>query len=1032
MHRETANGREVVWSPRTKPSGYFFVNGEKKYLNGSSLSIRSNQDLTGLSVEVERILQTIQYTDGRAPFDRKTETQASAFAKTMGASASNDTNTDDPSAVVTPACHIPEYNPTVVKARRVSSIVVSLDNGDEVARKSSQCVSDISQLCEGHVPRNSMLSNGTSTGITMVPDSGGIDKQWCYSSDEKEMSVLSHTPALEETVPSMIQDSSRSTANIQEQRDAQNVVGKERSLGCHEVEGESQMASSCGGVSQTSTFSSIAQHIVDCSSILDTDAGRSQMENIANHDGSLTVPCPPQHHHNEDTEITLSPTRNFPTEVRPMPASKTTRARLATTQESLLFPRPRNLKRKVYTANSKAEVDWDEDLRPSGDDGGAAVQDSLELTSVSSPTSTANEKINFSGKKKPQPRGSNGKKRSTNSQRKTNSTKRKRKSSPEALRTRGGRAKKSKHESVQKNNICHKDDAGCSEKAKPGASDIENADVPVPEDSKGQDPLNDGSISAAEDSELSQSPLTRIFQISEGDSTAVFDQVSSSDFENIPRPPSPCVNEVGSVTSDHAPIPRSESSITNISSLSQAHLSVQNMEQRGVGQGKSIGRKLAAALCNADLVSHDTLSKDVRNFTNHTLLHTVNQPESLRIDESAQRLQNPPVPPEALSQKDISGDSLGLIAVDKTCEEHQENSTRSIATRMATDITMHDLPDDFQSPIILGQPRQYPEDKLSDSIFEKKDANSHRRQKKVTSYDEFDNSLSKKTRAVSFIELDCPKEEQTTMTATPLQGFPSTNDDSLEHGLQTVSEAKCSWAIEKDRYFNSQKPSFNTSQHAANATAALSHPESPTPSTKPPRSHRKNTIVDANGSPRLASRMGKMSLRDSGCNIDDKIDDKTDGEELENAITSIEEDSDESEYDDSCSSIRSTNVAAAGNHVSFIQRLKACMKTGADLHFSPQNESVSRPQPIGMTTVNMETDFQQELPQRDSQAPSTPSAESRNPIGWTPAFVDSTTLIEKDDDDDDMEWQVSLQPPQKKAHDMLVNTSKVRRCGSHV
>lgn len=1029
MHRDTANGREVVWSPRTEPSGYFFVNGEKKYLNWSSLSIRSNQDLTGLSVEVERIFQTIQYTDGRAPFDRKTEAQASTFAKTMGASASNDTNTDDPSAVVTPACHIPEYNHTVVKARRVSSIVISLDNGDEVARKSSQCVGDILQLCEGHVPRNSMLSNGTSTGISMIPDSGGIDKQWCYSSDEKEMSVPSHTPALEETAPSMIQDSSRSTANVQEQRDAQDVAGKERSLGCHEVGEESQMASSCGGVSQTSTFSNIVQHVVGCSSILDTDAGRSQMDNIANHDGSLTVPCPPQHHRNEEAEITLSPTRNFPTEVQPMPASKTTRARLATTQESLLFPRLRNSKRKVYTAHSKAEVDWDEDLRPSDDDGGAAVQDSLEVTSVSSPISTANEKINFSGKKKPQPRGSNGKKRAMNSQRKTNSTKRKRKSSPEALRTRGGRAKKSKHESVQKNNICQKDDADCSEKAKPSASDIENADVPVPEDSKGQDPLNDGSISAAEDSELSQSPLTRIFQISEEDSTAVFDKAPSSDFENISRPPSPYVNEVGSATSDHAPILRSESSITNTSSLSQAHLSVQNLEQRGVGQGKSIGRKLAAALCNADLVSHDTPSKNVRNLTNHTPLHTVNQPESLRIDESSQRLQNPPVPPEALSQKDISGESLGLIAVDMTCEEHQENSTRSIITRMATDITMHDLPVDFQSPIILGESRQYPEDKPSDSIFEKEDANSRWRQKRATSYHEFDNSLSKKTRAVSFIEPDCPKEEQTTMTAMPLEGSPSTNDDSLKHGLQTVSEAKCSWAIEKDRHFNSRKPGFNTprSQHAANATAALGHQESPTSSTKPPRPHRKNTIVDVNGSPRLASRMGKMSLRDSGCNTDDKAD----GDELENTIISIGEDSDESEYDDSCSSIRSTNVAAAGNHVSFIQRLKACMKTAADLHFSPQNESVSRQQPIGMTTVNMETNFQQELPQRDSQAPSTPSAERRNPMGWTPVFADSTTLIEKDDDDDDMEWQVSLQTPQKKAHDMLVNTSKVRICGSH-
>ncbi|XHF98374.1 hypothetical protein AWENTII_001927 [Aspergillus wentii] len=62
------------------------------------------------------------------------------------------------------------------------------------------------------------------------------------------------------------------------------------------------------------------------------------------------------------------------------------RTRFLDTQESLIFPRSRRPKRKVYTVHSKPAVDWDEHLRPSdqGDDMLAAKDP--EVTSVSSPS----------------------------------------------------------------------------------------------------------------------------------------------------------------------------------------------------------------------------------------------------------------------------------------------------------------------------------------------------------------------------------------------------------------------------------------------------------------------------------------------------------------------------------------------------------------------------------------------------------------------------------------------------------------------
>jgi hypothetical protein len=57
---------------------------------------------------------------------------------------------------------------------------------------------------------------------------------------------------------------------------------------------------------------------------------------------------------------------------------------LSNTQESLIF-HPQRINRKVYTAHSKAVVDWDEDLRPSDEINEPGSDKENEVTSVSSP-----------------------------------------------------------------------------------------------------------------------------------------------------------------------------------------------------------------------------------------------------------------------------------------------------------------------------------------------------------------------------------------------------------------------------------------------------------------------------------------------------------------------------------------------------------------------------------------------------------------------------------------------------------------------
>ncbi|PWY94942.1 hypothetical protein BO94DRAFT_214830 [Aspergillus sclerotioniger CBS 115572] len=104
----------------------------------------------------------------------------------------------------------------------------------------------------------------------------------------------------------------------------------------------------------------------------------------------------------------FAPKKQIDRQAKPNPlSSHNTKLQLSNTQESMIVY-ARHSKRKVYTATSKAKVDWDEGLRPSDDEDNSGRKDT-ELTSISSPlaggTCVFSKGLNALGKKRVAKRG---------------------------------------------------------------------------------------------------------------------------------------------------------------------------------------------------------------------------------------------------------------------------------------------------------------------------------------------------------------------------------------------------------------------------------------------------------------------------------------------------------------------------------------------------------------------------------------------------------------------------------------------------
>lgn len=265
--------------------------------------------------------------------------------------------------------------------RRISSTVVALDNGEEVARKSTQ-------YCESSSEQQACLSVNTGDAIDYYQESG-IPTQ--PASEENTQSELARAaPAIDESQPRASQEMYKSGAALRETclpvSPGKKAISEPRDGDAqppekvHPIDADTSLAETCFEksdipVSKDLTSNAESQANADNST-------RPQTSNVA----SITL---------QPRRFSRSSTCEHETQNK-SPVSRNKRGRassnrknrskLPDTQESLLFCLRRST-RKVYASNSKAAVDWEEDLRPTEEDETEReVPKDLDVTSISSPS----------------------------------------------------------------------------------------------------------------------------------------------------------------------------------------------------------------------------------------------------------------------------------------------------------------------------------------------------------------------------------------------------------------------------------------------------------------------------------------------------------------------------------------------------------------------------------------------------------------------------------------------------------------------
>lgn len=265
--------------------------------------------------------------------------------------------------------------------RRISSTVVALDDGEEVARKSTQC-------CESSSEQQACLSVNTGDAMDDYQESG-IPAQ--PTSEENTQSELARVaPAIDESQPRASQEMHESGAALREtclsMSPGKKTISEPRDGNAqppekvHHIDADTSLAEACFYKSDIPVSKDLT----------------SNAESQANADNS------PRPQTSNAASSTLQPRRSSRASTceqetqNKSPVSRNKRGRasnnrkdrskLPNTQESLLFPL-RCSTRKVYTFNSKAAVDWEEDLRPTEEDETERdVPKDLDVTSISSPS----------------------------------------------------------------------------------------------------------------------------------------------------------------------------------------------------------------------------------------------------------------------------------------------------------------------------------------------------------------------------------------------------------------------------------------------------------------------------------------------------------------------------------------------------------------------------------------------------------------------------------------------------------------------
>lgn len=283
--------------------------------------------------------------------------------------------------------------------RRISSTIVALDNGEEVARKSIQHFESSSEQ-QGCLSVNAgdAMDDNQESGIPGQP-----------ANEENTQSESARvTPAVDESQPTASREMFTSSAAlggtclpvspgksaISEPRDADAQPPEK----AHPIDCDTNLAETYldkGDALLSKDLTSNAES--------EANADNSTGPQISN---AESITLQPRHSSRSSTREQETQNKSPVSRNKRGRASsnRKDRSKLPNTQESLLFPLRRST-RKVYTSNSKAAVDWEEDLRPTEEDETEReVPKDLDVTSISSPSpggkSIFNRKSNTAQKKR--------------------------------------------------------------------------------------------------------------------------------------------------------------------------------------------------------------------------------------------------------------------------------------------------------------------------------------------------------------------------------------------------------------------------------------------------------------------------------------------------------------------------------------------------------------------------------------------------------------------------------------------------------
>ena len=888
------------------------------------------------------------------------------------------------------------------KPQKISSAVIPLDHADKVAEKSMQKTRKSS---EAETHSDGILASGRQSQDQVVPDSLSQGQGPNALIPENEIPELLHREQKDYDVITITDDSVREQSEVGEGA----LLDGRKDVGCHKTNHElekegallenfppsTQPHSHVSEAPYSMQLDTISHPPVDSQNPFDGNFGKSLRAMVHDSPGNRT----------ERANKTTPPKDNITAKDKRALKSVGSRSRFADTAESMLFPRVQRSKKNVYTARPEPIVDWDEDIRPSDDD----------ITSISSPSSDVpDKKINFSGKKKAQSRKPQAK--TDRKRARGNSLKAMDRKSPRVPQERrpanvtdktNNRATKQGNDVDQNNNPkgvrgkkLELEQLELSDPKYLGPKTIEDHKCPLPDSFDSLMKKEEYEHHVLEQTCTNMFAQVKAFQIIEEpvifalgenelaepeDSNGVYIHGAKTDFARN-----------SSTRYFETEMDAAKGHTQN----QERTYSLYNHKKRG-GAGKSIACKLAASL-------HDTGFYKDDSF--HSTLISLGAVDLFKTDVSyaaMDRKQSSLVPSETSSSCSPRSISQGGIG------SGNEGANPSLLHfNLATNTDEHDVLG-FESPIALPESQlQHGQDRThgpspSEIVAHIAHTPSPLRRKRTTTDDSEENSERKKPRAVSFIVPESQHERQLAEpSALPhLDSHLSTTEAPPKY----YSEMAPRWEEEKERFFEraSQQEMTNSQQDVG---AARPHTPHSRKHLRSPKKYRKNTIVDANGSP-------SRSLVDSP---------------HKNGMVNIEEEGNELVFTRDCDSVfpreklqTCLNNPTTGESAPSVERLP----TWLSKHYSPIKPHSAKLSGAPSRERNTNTDSspkrKSSLPKADSKTQKQTPMAGQNLVELSPGFADSPTLIENGNDV--TRNDTFKQMGQKNVHDMLLRTRKVSR-----